>query len=68
MQFSNPFIVIRDLKVLKQIAVKDFDHFLNHFGGFDETVDPLFGRNLFALKGAFDSNHVPRSLIVIYCA
>jgi cytochrome P450 family 9 len=61
MQFSNPFIMIRDLEVVKQIGVKDFDHFVDHFGGVDENVDPLFGRNLFAMKGAFRSNHVPRS-------
>jgi cytochrome P450 family 9 len=56
MQFTKPFIMIRDLEVVKQIGVKDFDHFLNHFGGLDETVDPLFGRILFVMKGVFKQN------------
>jgi cytochrome P450 family 9 len=51
MQFVNPFYVVRDLDLVKQITVKDFDHFLDHAGIIDETIDPLFGKNLVSLKG-----------------
>uniref|UniRef100_A0A1B0CWX8 Cytochrome n=1 Tax=Lutzomyia longipalpis TaxID=7200 RepID=A0A1B0CWX8_LUTLO len=50
-EFRKPAIVIRDPELIKQIGVKDFDHFLDHRGNIDENHEPLFGRNLVALKG-----------------
>lgn len=35
---------------MKQIAVKDFEYFLNHRKFIDENADPLFGKGLFALQ------------------
>lgn len=45
-------MVIRDLELIKQITVKDFEHFLDHRDFFlDEESEPLFGKSLFMLKG-----------------
>lgn len=42
---------MRDPKLLKKLAVKEFDSFAEHKLLLDEKVDPLFGRALFSLKG-----------------
>lgn len=47
----NPVLVIRDLELIKSIAVKNFDIFPDHRGFIDEVNDPLFGKNLFSLRG-----------------
>lgn len=44
--------MIRDLELLKQATIKDFEHFLDHQVIVDEHADPLFGNNLFSLKGS----------------
>lgn len=38
--------MIRDVELIKQISVKNFDSFLNHRFVIDENVDKLFGRSL----------------------
>lgn len=43
--FRKPFYFIRDPEIIKQLAVKDFDHFENHRSFIDEDVDLLFVRN-----------------------
>ncbi|XP_047529705.1 uncharacterized protein LOC125065894 [Vanessa atalanta] len=50
-EFSKPTLFIHDLELVKKITIKDFDYFLDHRGFTDEKVEPLFGRNLFSLKG-----------------
>jgi cytochrome P450 family 9 len=37
--------------LIKQITIKDFDHFVDHRTQIDTEIDPLFSRNLFAIKG-----------------
>ncbi|XP_076750354.1 cytochrome P450 9e2-like [Xylocopa sonorina] len=49
--FMTPVITIRDLELLKSITVKNFDHFTDHRSFVDDTVDPLFAKNLFGLRG-----------------
>jgi cytochrome P450 family 6 len=46
----RPQLLIRDPDVIKNILVKDFDHFHDHGFAFDEKIDPLSG-NLFMLTG-----------------
>nr|CAH7721226.1 unnamed protein product [Callosobruchus chinensis] len=53
-QLLVPTLMIRDPELIKTICVKDFDHFSNHRTFVPEDVDPLFGKNLFALKGKKD--------------
>ncbi|XP_063916423.1 cytochrome P450 9e2-like [Zophobas morio] len=50
-QFLRPALMLRDPELIKQITVKDFEHFLDHVGFIDPEADPLFGKNLFALRG-----------------
>ncbi|XP_013135368.1 PREDICTED: cytochrome P450 9e2-like isoform X2 [Papilio polytes] len=50
-EFLNPMVMIKDIELIKKIAVRDFEYFLDHRAFVDEQFDPLFGRNLFALKG-----------------
>ncbi|XP_021705963.1 probable cytochrome P450 9f2 [Aedes aegypti] len=53
----TPFFVIRDPELIKQIAIKDFDHFVDHrptFGLDDETVEhpkALFRKTLVSMTG-----------------
>ncbi|KOB74839.1 Cytochrome P450, partial [Operophtera brumata] len=54
-EFMNPTVIIRDLELVKKITVKDFENFIDHRSFIDEANDPLFGRNLFAMK-AFTSS------------
>jgi cytochrome P450 family 9 len=49
--FTNPIVVIRDLELIKSVAIKNFDAFHDHLFFGTETQDPLFGTNLFALRG-----------------
>ncbi|KAI2474017.1 hypothetical protein C4B38_000100 [Diabrotica virgifera virgifera] len=50
-QFNFPTLLIRDVKLVKQLGVKDFDHFSDHRPILPEKCDPLWSRNLFALTG-----------------
>ncbi|XP_060522639.1 cytochrome P450 9e2-like [Cylas formicarius] len=50
-QFYLPALLIRDPELIKQLTVKDFDHFTDHRGFIDPESDPLWGKNLVALKG-----------------
>ncbi|XP_071870351.1 cytochrome P450 9e2-like [Bombus fervidus] len=49
--FSSPIVMVRDLELLKSITVKNFDHFPDHRSFDSVDRDPLFGKNLFALRG-----------------
>lgn len=48
--FFKPVYIIKDADLAKQILIKDFDHFVNHRVSVDHEIDPVFGRNLFAIK------------------
>ncbi|XP_043284697.1 cytochrome P450 9e2-like [Venturia canescens] len=47
----DPMILIRSPELLKNIAVKHFDHFTDHRNFFDLDSESLFSKNLFALRG-----------------
>nr|XP_012223674.1 PREDICTED: cytochrome P450 9e2-like [Linepithema humile] len=47
----NPVVVIRDPDIIKSISVKNFDMFPEHRSFIDEDSEPLFGKNLFSLRG-----------------
>jgi cytochrome P450 family 9 len=40
-----------DPELIKQITIKDFDHFVDHRTQIDTEIDPLFSRNLFSING-----------------
>ncbi|EFA09240.1 cytochrome P450 9e2 [Tribolium castaneum] len=48
-QFYSPILIVRDPELIKQITVKDFDHFVNRMAFIPEDCDPLWGKNLVAL-------------------
>ncbi|XP_072400675.1 cytochrome P450 9e2-like [Diabrotica undecimpunctata] len=50
-QFTFPTLLIRDVNLIKQIGVKDFDYFMDHLPFLPEKADPLWSKNLFALTG-----------------
>ncbi|GLH10658.1 Cytochrome P450 9e2 [Gryllus bimaculatus] len=49
-QFMTPVVFVRDPEVIKKLAVKDFDHFVDHQTLLTEKLDPLMAKNLFALR------------------
>ncbi|CAG9865043.1 unnamed protein product [Phyllotreta striolata] len=49
--FKQPILMIRDPDLLKELTVKNFDHFTDHTNIISEVAEPLWGKNLFALKG-----------------
>ncbi|KAJ3645275.1 hypothetical protein Zmor_022941 [Zophobas morio] len=46
-----PTLLVKDPDLIKQITVKDFDHFVDHQRFVPEDSDPLWSNNLFALNG-----------------
>lgn len=52
-QFSKPVVIVKDPDLIKQITVKDFDHFVDHsmFVFTDSESDELWLKNLLSLKG-----------------
>lgn len=48
---GSPSYLIRDIELIKQLAIKDFDHFVDHKMAIDHNIDPLFGRTMFAMRG-----------------
>lgn len=52
-QFNLPTLVIKDPELIKQILVKDFDHFLDHKPFLSPDSDVLWSNNLFALEGTY---------------
>ncbi|RLU15174.1 hypothetical protein DMN91_012168 [Ooceraea biroi] len=51
MDFATPALLIRDPDLIKDITVKDFEHFPDHRAFVDEDVEPLFTKNVFNLRG-----------------
>lgn len=49
--FLTPLLHVRDIELIKKIAIKDIEHFLDHNRFFSEEFDPFFGRNLLSLSG-----------------
>nr|XP_029708443.1 probable cytochrome P450 9f2 [Aedes albopictus] len=49
--FRSPCYVIHDPELIKRIAVRDFDHFVDHANNVSLEVDPFLGRTLFFSDG-----------------
>ncbi|XP_017770148.1 PREDICTED: cytochrome P450 9e2-like [Nicrophorus vespilloides] len=50
-QMTRPTLILRDPDLIKQITVKDFEYFTDHRSFIPDKSDPLWNKNLFALKG-----------------
>ncbi|XP_014476478.1 PREDICTED: cytochrome P450 9e2-like [Dinoponera quadriceps] len=51
MDIATPLVVLRDPELIRDVMVKDFEHFPDHRTFASEDIDPLFGKNVFALRG-----------------
>jgi cytochrome P450 family 6 len=49
--FDKPSLLIRDLELVKNILVKDFQNFMDRTFSFDDKIDPIFSKNIFVLDG-----------------
>jgi len=49
--FDKPSLLIRDLELVKNILVKDFQNFVDRTASFEEKLDPVFGNIMPFLKG-----------------
>jgi cytochrome P450 family 6 len=49
--FDKPSLLIRDLELVKNILVKDFQTFMDRVFSLEEKFDPLFGNHLGILNG-----------------
>jgi cytochrome P450 len=63
--FDKPSFLIRDLELVKNILVKDFQTFMDRMLTFEETFDPLFGNSIIVLNGE-RWRHLRTSLSPVY--
>jgi cytochrome P450 family 6 len=49
--FDKPSLLIRDVELVKNILVRDFQNFMDRTFSFEERSDPLIGKSTPALKG-----------------
>ena len=49
--FDRPILLIRDVELVKNILVKDFQYFTDRIISFDEKLDPLCSKVIFVSKG-----------------
>ncbi|KAF2899557.1 hypothetical protein ILUMI_06631 [Ignelater luminosus] len=59
---SGPMLIIRDLELSKQILVKEFETFPEHRTLIPEDADPLWSKNLFAMRGGEKWQHLRSTL------
>uniref|UniRef100_A0A1B0D3B3 Cytochrome P450 n=1 Tax=Phlebotomus papatasi TaxID=29031 RepID=A0A1B0D3B3_PHLPP len=52
-EFRNPMVLVKDPKIIKHLAVKEFDHFVDHRTIIPSEAEPLFGKSLILLKKGF---------------
>jgi cytochrome P450 family 6 len=49
--FDKPSLLIRDVELVKNILVRDFQTFKDRIFSLEDKFNPVFGKNLCALKG-----------------
>lgn len=50
-ELRSPILFINNADLIKQITIKDFDHFMDHRQLVNDTGEPIFTRTLIALRG-----------------
>lgn len=53
-----PILLIKDLDLIKQLTIKDFDHFTNRRPFVTEENEPIFGKNLISLQGEIRTTYI----------
>lgn len=59
--FHYPILVIKDPELLKQVTIKDFDHFTDHITFLPPDSDSLFSKSLLGLQGELAKLDFPYS-------
>ncbi|KAF2887966.1 hypothetical protein ILUMI_18207, partial [Ignelater luminosus] len=49
-QFFKPMLFLKDPDLIKQLTVKDFDHFLDHNQPISEEIEPIFGKKPISIE------------------
>ncbi|XP_011705668.1 PREDICTED: cytochrome P450 9e2-like, partial [Wasmannia auropunctata] len=49
--FFKPALIVHDPELIKDIVVKDFEHFPDHRNFLDENAEPLLSKTVFGLRG-----------------
>ncbi|XP_011705918.1 PREDICTED: cytochrome P450 9e2-like, partial [Wasmannia auropunctata] len=49
--FGTHAVLLRDPELFKDIMVKNFEHFPDHRKTIDESIEPIFAKNIFFLRG-----------------
>jgi len=49
--FSKPLLIVKDLDLIKDITIKDFNNFSNRSFHLHASVDPLGARTMFSSRG-----------------
>lgn len=49
--FGKPAYLVRDIDLVKSVAIKDFEHFANHSFVINEKTDPLMSKGMFTMEG-----------------
>lgn len=72
--FNQPAILVRDLDLIKNVMLKDFNNFIDNDFRLDEKLDPLLVHDPFAAKGTTGAWKESRSQIAplftpgkVYC-
>jgi hypothetical protein len=63
--FDKPSLLIRDLELVKNILVRDFQTFMDRTFSFEDKFDPLFGNNISVLNGQL-WRHVRTNLTPVF--
>lgn len=50
-ELSNPFYLIRDPTLARELCIRQFESFADNKAVVDEKIDPLMGSTLMALRG-----------------
>ncbi|XP_017887153.1 cytochrome P450 9e2-like [Ceratina calcarata] len=50
-EFTTPVIMLRDMDLIKAVAIKNFEHFQDHRQSVTKETDPIFANVLFNRKG-----------------
>ncbi|XP_034937249.1 cytochrome P450 9e2-like [Chelonus insularis] len=51
MMYNMPVIHLKDPEIIKEIYIKNFDFVPDHKSFIEEEFDPIFGKNVFSLRG-----------------
>ncbi|XP_015119194.1 cytochrome P450 9e2 [Diachasma alloeum] len=49
--WNKPIVILKDLDLIKDICVKNFDNAPDHRSFINEKMDPILGKNVFSLRG-----------------